>query len=162
VTIWVDADAAPREVKDVVFRAGRRLGLEVVLVANQRLSVPPAYASFVRVVAVSVRADEADRAIAERAAPADVVVTADVALAAAVVGRGAFALDPRGREWTADDVGVALRMRNLQEELRGAGVATRGPKPYGPRDLQAFAAALDRALARFPASRRRPPETPRT
>ena len=115
-----------------------------------------------RVVAVSVRADAADRAIAEQAAAGDVVVTADVALAAAVVAKRVVALDPRGHEWTADDVGSALRMRNLQEELRGAGVETRGPKPYGPRDVQAFAAALDRTLARvFAPSRPRFPETPR-
>jgi uncharacterized protein len=148
MTIWVDADAAPREVKDIVFRAGKRLGCAVVLVANARLSVPPAYASFVRVVAVPVRSDEADRAIAEQVAAGDVVVTADVALAAAVVAKAVAAIDPRGHEWTADDVGAALTMRNLMEEMRGAGVNTRGPRPYGPRDVQSFAAALDRALAR--------------
>lgn len=146
-TIWVDADASPREVKDIVFRAGRRLGLEVVLVANQRIAVPAAYPS-VKVVGVSGRADAADRYIEAHAKERDIVVTADIALAAALVARPVTVIDPRGTEYTQDNAGAALSARNFMEGLRGAGMKTAGPRPYGPRDAKAFAATLDRALAR--------------
>lgn len=155
MTIWIDADAAPREVKEIVFRAGKRLGLDVVLVANRKLEVPPAY-PFARSVAVADRADSADRWIAQQVEPGDVVVTADIALAAAVVPRPASAIDPRGREYTADDVGAALSLRDFMEGMRGAGMATGGPPPWDARDSKAFAATLDRVLARALRGRRPP------
>lgn len=146
-TIWIDADAAPREVKEIVFRAGKRLGVAVTMVANAVLSVPAAYA-FVKVVGVATHADAADHWIVAHAITGDIVITADVELAARVVDRGVACIDPRGQQLTADDARAALSVRNAMEQLRGAGVNTGGPRPYSPRDSQAFAAALDRTLAR--------------
>ncbi|MBM4016212.1 MAG: YaiI/YqxD family protein [Planctomycetes bacterium] len=148
LTIWIDADAAPREVKEIVFRAGKRLALRVTLVANSVVQVPAAYA-FVESVGVPPRADAADHWIAAHAQPGDVVISADVELAARVVERGAACIDPRGQELTADDARTALSVRNAMEQLRGAGVNTGGPRPFSPRDAQAFAAALDRVLRKF-------------
>jgi uncharacterized protein YaiI (UPF0178 family) len=148
LTIWVDADAAPREVKEIVFRAGKRLSLGVTLVANSVVPVPAAF-SYVRSVGVPLRADAADHWIAAHARSGDVVITADVELAARVVDRGVACIDPRGQELTADDARTALSVRNAMEQLRGAGVDTGGPRPYSARDSQAFAAALDRTLRKF-------------
>lgn len=146
--IWVDADAAPREMKDVIFRAGKRLGLEVVLVANQSLEIPAAYPG-ARSVCVKEGADAADHHIVASAEPGDVVVTADVALAALLVKRSIAVIDPRGDEYDDDDVGARLFTRNRMEELRGAGVRTSGPAPYDEKSKRAFAAALDRVLTRL-------------
>lgn len=145
--LWVDADAAPGEMKDVIFRAGKRLSLEVFLVANQGLSIPPAY-PFARSVIVSGRSDAADHHIVAHAEAGDVAVTADIALAAALVEKGVAAIDPRGDEYTIDDARARLSVRNFNEELRGAGVNTFGPRPYGPKEKKAFAATLDRVLNR--------------
>jgi uncharacterized protein YaiI (UPF0178 family) len=145
--LWVDADAAPGEMKDVIFRAGKRLALETVLVANQSLSVPVAY-PLVRSVCVHGGPDAADQHIAAHAEPGDVAVTADIALAAVLVGRSVATIDPRGEEYTADNVGARLSVRDFMEGLRGAGVRTGGPRPYGPQEKRAFAATLDRVLTR--------------
>ena len=160
LTIWVDADAAPREVKEIVFRAGKRLALGVTLVANSVVQVPAAY-GFVRSVGVPPRADAADHWIAAHAAPGDVLVSADVELAARVVDRGVACIDPRGQELTADDARTALSVRNAMEQLRGAGVNTGGPRPYSPRDAQAFAATLDRVLRKIMRARGGGGEGPR-
>jgi uncharacterized protein len=147
VKLWIDADAAPRDVKEIVFRAARRLAFETVLVANQRLSVP---LDLPRVSAVRVEGgpDVADRYIAEWAGPGDVVITADIPLAAALVGKGVGVIDPRGQEYTEENVGERLSVRDFMDGLRGAGMETGGPRPYGAKDKQAFAAALDRVLTR--------------
>lgn len=145
--LWIDADAAPRDVKEIVFRAVRRLEIEALLVANQPLSAPFGN-PFVRTVRVAGGPDVADRHIAEHAAPGDVAVTADVPLAFRLVEKGVAVIDPRGHEYTADNVGDRLAGRDLMDSLRGAGELTYGPRPYGPRDRQAFAAALDRILTR--------------
>jgi len=145
--LWIDADAAPRDVKEIVFRAARRLELPTVLVANQRLPVPPG-STHVSAVRVEGGPDEADRYIAEHAAPGDVAVTADIPLAAALVEKGVAVIDPRGEEYTAANVGERLAVRDFMDGLRGAGVETGGSRPYGPRDKQAFAGALDRVLTR--------------
>lgn len=147
MTLWVDADAAPGEMKEVVFRAGKRLALDTVLVANRSLSVPVAY-PLVRSVCVDGGPDAADRHIAEHAAPGDVAITADIALAAILVRKSVATIDPRGEEYTADAVGARLSVRDFMEGLRGAGVATGGPRPYGPQEKKAFAATLDRVLTR--------------
>jgi len=147
VRLWVDADASPGEMKDVVFRAGKRLAFEVVLVANQSIAVPVAYPR-VRSVCVSAAPDAADHHIATHAQPGDVAVTADIALAAVLVARLVATIDPRGEEYTAENVGPRLSVRNFNEALRGAGVNTRGPSPYGPKEKKAFAATLDRVLTR--------------
>jgi uncharacterized protein YaiI (UPF0178 family) len=147
VTLWVDADAAPRDVKDICLRAAERLRLPAVLVANQRLMVPPgsAYATAVR---VEGGPDAADRHIAEHAAAGDVAVTADIPLAALLVPKGVAVIDPRGAEYTAETIGERLSVRDFMDGLRGAGVDTGGHGAYGPREKQAFANALDRALTR--------------
>jgi uncharacterized protein YaiI (UPF0178 family) len=148
VRIWIDADAAPREVKELVFRAGRRLQLEVVLVANQRMQVPVGN-PWVRAVLVEGGADVADRHIAEHAAPGDLVVTQDVPLAAVLVPLGIAVLDPRGTEHTLDTIGERLSIRDFMDRVRMAGGVTGGPPPYDARARQAFAAALDRTLTRL-------------
>ncbi|HEX6750362.1 MAG TPA: YaiI/YqxD family protein [Longimicrobium sp.] len=146
--LWIDADAAPRDVKEIVFRAARRLQVEAVLVANQRLAPPPGN-PFVSAVRVEGGPDVADRHIAEHAAPGDLAVTADIPLAAALVEKGVKVLDPRGEEYSAENVGERLAVRDFMDGLRGAGVETGGARPYGDRDKQAFAAALDRTLTRL-------------
>jgi uncharacterized protein YaiI (UPF0178 family) len=148
VRLWIDADAAPREVKEIVFRAARRLELPVVLVANLRLSAPLDN-PFVSAVRVAGGPDVADRHIAENAQPGDLAVTADIPLAARLVEKRVTVIDPRGYEYTADNVGDRLAVRDLMDGLRGAGEATFGPRPYGPKDRQAFAATLDRVLTRL-------------
>ena len=145
--LWIDADAAPRDVKEIVFRAARRLQVEAVLVANQRLAPPPGN-PFVSAVRVEGGPDVADRHIAEHAVPGDLAVTADIPLAAALVEKGVKVLDPRGEEYSAENVGERLAVRDFMDGLRGAGVETGGSRPYGPKDKQAFAAALDRVLTR--------------
>lgn len=147
VKLWIDADAAPRDVKEIVFRAARRLEMETVLVANQRLAVPPGSA-FVRAVRVEGGPDAADRHIADEAARGDVAVTADVPLAAILVEKGVAVIGPRGEEFTPENVGERLAVRDFMDGLRGSGMETGGSRPYSPKDRQAFASALDRALAR--------------
>ncbi len=154
MTIWVDADACPNVVKDVLFRAAERARLEVVLVANSWVRTPPS--RFVRSMQVAGGPDVADDAIAERCAAGDLVVTADIPLAARALDKGALALNPRGELYTADSIAQRLSLRNFMDELRGAGVNTGGPAALHPRDVQAFANALDRWLAR------RPPASPET
>ena len=145
--IWIDADAAPRDVKEIVFRAARRLQWEAVLVANQRLT-PPAGNPHVTAVRVDGGPDQADRYIAEQSVPGEVAVTADIPLAAILVEKGVRVIDPRGEEYTADSIGERLSVRDFMDALRGSGMETGGARPYGNRDKQAFAAALDRVLAR--------------
>lgn len=145
--LWIDADAAPREVKEIIFRAARRLKMEAVQVANRWLEAPPNH-PFVRTVLVSGGPDVADRHIAENAAPGDVVVTADIPLAALLVEKEILVIDPRGEEYTTENAGERLAVRDFMDGLRGAGVVTGGPQPYGPKDKAAFAAALDRVLTR--------------
>ncbi len=145
--LWIDADAAPRDVKEIVYRAARRLKLETALVANSRLLAPLDH-PFVTTVQVQGGPDVADRHIAEHASPGDVAVTADIPLAARLVEKGVTVIDPRGQEYTEDNVGERLAVRDFMDSLRGAGVETGGPRPYTPKDRQAFAAALDRVLTR--------------
>jgi uncharacterized protein YaiI (UPF0178 family) len=147
MTLWIDADAAPREVKDICIRASLRLTLATVLVANQRLQLPPGY-PHLSAVRVDGGPDVADRYIADHAEPGDVAVTADIPLAALLVPKGVVVLDPRGEEYTPDSIGERLSVRNFMDGLRGAGVETGGHAAYGAREKQAFANALDRALTR--------------
>lgn len=146
--IWIDADATPREVKDIVFRAAKRLGIETVLVANQRLQPPPGN-PLVRVVWVDGGPDIADQHIVAHAVAGDLVVTQDIPLAAELVPKQIAVLDPRGQEHTADTIGERLSVRNLMDSLRLVGVVTGGPPPYDARAKQAFASALDRTLTRL-------------
>ena len=146
--IWVDADATPRAVKDIIFRAALRLELETFLVANQRLQVP-ANNPFVSFIHVRQGLDVADMHIAEQAVPGDLAITADIPLAAALVEKGVRAIDPRGEEYSEANIGERLSIRNFMDSLRSTGVETGGPKPYGQRDKQAFAGTFDRLLTQM-------------
>ena len=145
--LWLDADAAPRDVKEVCYRVCDRLGLETILVANQRLQLPLGYPNL-SAVRVDGGPDVADRYIAEHAEAGDVAVTADIPLAALLVPKGVVVIDPRGDEYTIESIGERLSVRNFMDGLRGAGVETGGSAAYGPKDKQRFANALDRALTR--------------
>lgn len=144
--IWIDADAAPRDVKDIACRAAKRVDVDAVLVANKRLATP---LDNPRVSAIQVAGgpDVADQHIVDNAAPGDLAITADIPLAAALVEKGLAVIDPRGEEYTAENVRERLSIRDFMESLRGAGAETGGAKPYSARDKHAFAAALDRVLA---------------
>jgi uncharacterized protein len=148
VKIWIDADAAPREVKDLVFRAAKRLDLVTILVANQRMQTPVGIPQ-VSAVTVEGGPDVADKYIADRAEAGDLVVTQDIPLAAILVPRQVTVLDVRGDEHTAETIGERLSIRDFMEGLRTSGVTTGGPPPYDARAKQAFASALDRVLTRL-------------
>ena len=143
--VWVDADACPGVIRDILFRAAERARVQVTLVANQWLRTPPS--RFLRALQVQGGFDVADDAIVERVQPGDLVVTQDIPLAARVIARGADAVNPRGERYTPVAIAERLSMRNFMEELRGAGVQTGGPAAFHTRDRQAFANQLDRWLA---------------
>ncbi|MEM9643794.1 MAG: YaiI/YqxD family protein [Planctomycetota bacterium] len=147
VRVWIDADAAPIDVKQVVFRAAKRLGVETILVANQKLTTP-GDAPSVRSVQVREGANVADRYIVMNGDAGDLAVTADLPLAADLVAKGIFVIDPRGDEYSAANIASRLSMRNFMDELRGTGVQTAGAAPYGDRDKKAFAATFDRLLTK--------------
>lgn len=145
--IWIDADAAPREAKELVFRASKRLQLEVILVANQSIRVPTS-GGLVRGVTVRDGANVADQYIVEHATPGDVVITADIPLAAQLVAIEVFVLDPRGEVFDDRNMGSRLATRDWCDAARGAGLEMSGPKPYSSRDRIQFASALDRVLTK--------------
>ena len=144
--IWVDADACPGVIKDILFRVADRLEIPVTLVANKLLRVPPS--RFIRAIQVPAGFDVADREIALRVQAGDLVITADIPLAAEVVEKDVHALNPRGEFYTKDNIQQHLTMRNFMEELRGSGVEIGGPTPFGPSDCRVFANQLDRYLTR--------------
>ena len=148
--IWVDADACPVVIKDILFRAAERARIQVTLVANQWIRTPSS--RYVRSLQVQGGFDVADSYIVERMQPGDLVVTQDIPLAARVIEKGGVALNPRGERYSADNMAERLSMRNFMEELRGAGVQTGGPASLHARDRQAFANQLDRWLAQSPRS----------
>ena len=143
--IWIDADGCPNAAKEVVFRTSARLSLPVCVVANRAIAVPAS--PLIRRVQVRLGGDVADSYIVQHVDAGDIVITADIPLAAQVVARGAMALDPRGELHTADTIGERLAVRNLLEELRWAGAVTGGPAAYTDADRKRFAAALARLLA---------------
>ena len=145
-TIWIDADAAPRACKDVLFRASQRRKVPLVLVANRWQQTPRS--SRIRFVQVGKGFDVADDYIAEHCTAGDLVVTNDIPLAAQVIEKGARVLRPRGEELTEANVRQRLAMRDFKEELRASGVMTGGPPAYGDREKQRFSNALDRWLTR--------------
>src|SRR5678816_3715706 len=136
--LWLDADAAPRDVKEVCYRASERLKLETVLVANQRLQLPLGYV-YLSAIRVDGGPDVADRYIAEHASSGDVAVTADIPLAALLVPNGVVVIDPRGEVYTTESIGERLSVRNFMDALRGSGIDTGGSPSYSARDKQAFA-----------------------
>jgi hypothetical protein len=143
--IWVDADACPGPMKEILFRAAERRSLPLTLVANHALSTPPS--RLIRAVQVARGFDVADDYIAERLTVGDLVVTADIPLAAQAIEKGAHAINPRGERYTPDNIRERLTMRDFMEVMRGSGEATGGPPPLSQADRQAFANALDRLLA---------------
>jgi uncharacterized protein len=145
-TIWLDSDAAPKACKEILYKASRRTGLSLVLVANRTQAIPPA--KTIRFITVPGGLDVADDYIAERCQRGDLVITADIPLAARVIEAGGAVLRFRGEPLDEDNVKHRLAMRDLMDELRGGGIMTGGPPPYGPKDKQRFASALDRWLAR--------------
>jgi uncharacterized protein YaiI (UPF0178 family) len=145
MTIWVDADACPRVVKDMLFRAAKRTQHPLVLVANQWLATPPS--PWIRAVVVGAGMDVADQYIVDHLVPGDLVITADLPLAALVIDAGGKGLNPRGEFYSADNVRAALSMRDFMTDLRSIGVDTGGPAAIGQRDLQIFAGQLDKWLA---------------
>jgi uncharacterized protein YaiI (UPF0178 family) len=145
VRIWVDADACPNAIKEILFRAADRNRVQVTLVANAPLRIPPS--PFIATLQVPHGFDVADNRIVELADAGDLVVTADIPLAAGAIGKGAFALDPRGETYTKDNIGERLSTRKFMDELRSSGVDTGGPAAFGNSDRQAFASRLDKFLA---------------
>ena len=144
--IWVDADACPVVIKEILFRAAERMELPLTLVANKPLRVPPS--RFIRSMQVARGLDVADDEIARRLAPGDLVVTADIPLAAIVIERGGHAINPRGEFYTPDNIRDRLALRDFLDAQRGAGEQTGGPAPFDLADRKRFADQLDRFLVR--------------
>ncbi|MDO9047358.1 MAG: YaiI/YqxD family protein [Methylobacter sp.] len=145
--IWVDADACPNVIKDILFRAAERRRLPLTLVANQFLKTPPS--RVINTVQVSGGFDVADNYIVKHLQENDLVITADIPLAAEVIAKNAHAINPRGELYTKENIRERLAMRDFMEEMRSAGQTSGGPPPLGQRDKQDFANALDRFLAKY-------------
>ena len=144
--IWVDADACPNVIKDILFRAAERMQVDTTLVANRFLRTPPS--RFIDKVQVAAGFDEADKYIAGRVDRGDLVITADIPLAAEVIEKGGHALNPRGELYTENNIRQRLAMRDFMEELRSSGVDAGGPASLSQGDRKAFANELDRYLTR--------------
>jgi hypothetical protein len=144
--IWVDADACPRVIKEILYRAANRKKVQITLVANQPLRIPPS--PYIKSMVVGSGFDVADDKIVELLDIGDLVITADIPLAAAAIEKSGHALNPRGQFYTTENIAERLAVRDMLDELRGAGVETGGPQPIGPNDKQAFANQLDRFLAK--------------
>lgn len=144
--IWVDADACPAVIKDILFRVAERLQLKVTLVANQLMRVPGS--RFISALQVPAGADAADAEIVARVSPGDIVITGDIPLAVQVLEKGGKPLNPRGDWYTKDTIAQQLSMRTFMDELRASGVDTGGPSAFSHSDRMNFANALDRELAR--------------
>lgn len=144
--IWIDADACPNAIKDILFRTTKRLGVPLVLVANQSARAPES--DLIEVITVPYGADIADNLIAERMQAGDIVITGDIPLAARVVEKGGMAIGTRGELYDEKNVHGRLASRNLMEQFRSAGVDTSGPKPFNAKDVQSFANQLDRILTK--------------
>jgi len=144
--IWVDCDACPRDAKDLVFKAAARLQIATRLVANRGMWVPDS--PWIELIVVGNDFNEADDYIADNVTPGDLVITADIPLAARIVDGGALGIDPRGHVFDEDNVKHFLARRNLMADLREGGMIGDGPPPYGPKDRSRFASALDRLLTR--------------
>lgn len=143
--IWVDADACPGVIKEILFRAAERRHIRLTLVANQALHTPPS--RYLKSVRVDAGFDVADNYIVQHLEPGDLVITADIPLAAEVIEQGAHAINPRGTLYTRDNIKQRLSMRNFMEDMRNAGLASGGPAALSQADRRAFANQLDRFLA---------------
>ena len=146
MTIWVDADACPVAVKEILFRAAERTQTELVLIANQYMRVPPS--PYIRAMQVGAGFDVADNEIVQRVVTGDLVITADIPLASEVIDKQAIALNPRGELYTTANIRQRLNMRDFMDTLRSSGIETGGQNKYGDKEKQAFAKELDKYLAR--------------
>ncbi len=153
VAIWVDADACPKVIREILFRAAQRVGVPLTLVANHVLPVPPS--KFIRCVQVAQGFDVADNLIVSEAGENDLVVTSDIPLAAEVIEKGARVISPRGEAYTANNIRQRLNMRDFLDTMRSSGEHTGGPAAFGQRERQAFANLLDQYLMKYARSPRR-------
>lgn len=144
--IWVDADACPNSVKEILYRSANRLHINMTLVANRLLHTPPS--PWIKAMQVPSGFDVADARIVELLAAGDLVITADIPLAALVIDKGGHALNPRGQFYTKENIRESLSMRDFMEQLRSSGVETGGPAPLAASDSKAFANQLDRFLTK--------------
>jgi uncharacterized protein YaiI (UPF0178 family) len=143
-TIWVDADACPAAMKQILFKAAKRTHIPVCLLANHPLAVPNSH--YIDFIQVPQGIDAADHVIVQKVNPSDLVITADIPLASEVIAKGALALNPRGQLYTEDNIAQRLRVRNELEQLRASGIQTGGPPPLNQKDKQTFASALEKYL----------------
>lgn len=144
--IWVDADACPNAIKEILYRAANRVQIPLILVANQYLQTPPS--PHISSIQVPSGFDVADDHIAQEVEAGDIVITADIPLAAQIVEKGAHGINPRGTLYTEQNIKQTLTMRNFMEEMRNTGQASGGPPPMDAKDKQAFANTLDKLLAK--------------
>ena len=147
--IWVDADACPAVIKDILFRAAERTGVTLTLVANQPMRIPPS--KHIRLLQVASGFDVADNEIVKRLAAGDLVITGDIPLAAEVIEKGGHALNPRGELYTTETIRARLNMRDFMDTLRASGIHSDGPPALSQGDRKAFADHLDTLLARYAA-----------
>lgn len=145
--IWVDADACPVSIKEILYKAVERTQVQLILVANRHLRIPNS--SFINLIQVGQGPDIADNEIVKRVEPSDLVITSDIPLAAQVVEKGGFGLNPRGELYTEENIQERLSTRDFLDSLRSSGVETGGPPALGASDKQAFANSLDRILTKF-------------
>ena len=144
--IWIDADACPVAIKEILFRAAERTGILLTLVANQRIDVPRS--RLIKSIQVASGFDAADNEIVKRINPGDLVITSDIPLAAEIIEKQAIALSPRGELYTADNIKNRLTMRDFMDSLRSSGIDTGGPPPLNQGDRKAFADQLDKLLSK--------------
>ncbi len=144
--IWVDADACPVVIKDILFRAAERTGMQLTLVANQPVRIPPS--RYIKMLQVTPGFDVADNEIVKRLSEGDLVITSDIPLAADVIEKGGHALSPRGELYSADSIGARLNMRDFLDTMRASGVDTGGPPALSQSDRKSFANHLDKLLAK--------------
>ncbi|MHC4637162.1 MAG: YaiI/YqxD family protein [Planctomycetota bacterium] len=145
--IWVDADACPVVIKDILFRASERTGVELTLVANRPVRIPPSRC--IKLLQVAPGVDVADNEIVKRLSVGDLVITSDIPLAAEVIEKGGYALNPRGELYSADDIRARLNMRDFMDTLRASGIETGGPPALSQSDRKSFANHLDKLLTKY-------------
>ena len=143
--IWIDADACPKAIKEIIFKAGHRLNINIILVANSYQFIP--LSDLIQLIVVDKGFDAADQHIIDQVEMHDIVITADIPLAAKILEKKANVLNPRGEIYNENTIGSILSMRNFLKEMRDAGSMTGGPAPFGPKDTKRFADALNRLLS---------------
>lgn len=147
MTLWIDSDACPRPIKEVIYKVSQRRGIPVILVANSYMQIP--LSPLISFVQVEKGDDMADKYIAENCALTDLVITQDIPLAALIVEKGAHAINPRGELYDEDNISERLSMRNFMKELRDSGEITGGPAPFGPKDVEKFTNSIDKLLTKL-------------